>query len=157
AKSRSGRTWLTRHSLAADVSPPPRGASPPMTGACGSPDPDGWPVATGTCRVGSAPVVHTRQLLDAIRARPEDDRLRLGHADAAEEAGDVEQAEFIRIGIAIAEDRATTAQRARAAELESRHGERFVGPVLAEHAEGWSFRRGLVDTIRNVPPCTLAD
>ena len=98
-----------------------------------------------------------QKLLDAIRARPEDDDLRLVYADALEEAGDVEQAEFIRTGISIAQDRATPAEKARATELESLHGERFVGPVVAEHAEGWSFRRGLVDTIRSVPPCTLAD
>ena len=94
------------------------------------------------------------ELLEQIRREPDDDELRLVYADALEQSGDTAQAEFVRAGVAIARGTASPAERERAAELERDHGTRFAG-AIAEHAERWTFERGLVSSVA-IGPLTLA-
>jgi uncharacterized protein (TIGR02996 family) len=85
--------------------------------------------------------------LDAIRANPDDDHVRLIFADWLEERGDP-RGEFIRVQYALeapaTDARRTMALRIREKELLATHARDWLGP-LAELHEHITFRRGFPD------------
>jgi len=84
----------------------------------------------------------TRRLLEAIRAHPDDHELRLVYADAIEESGERERAEFIRRH----ETRLPRVERVKTPRdpLVVQYGPHAVPAVIAAHAKKWKCDRGLV-------------
>jgi uncharacterized protein (TIGR02996 family) len=105
--------------------------------------------------------MHLRPLLDAILANPADDGARLVYADALDEAGDHERAEFVRVQVGI--DRAGSPAefeklRLRSAELRFHHDDRGRAYQRLDWTANYGgdvcvFRRGFVHEVR----CRLRD
>jgi uncharacterized protein (TIGR02996 family) len=85
------------------------------------------------------PQVRLQALLDAIRATPGDDELRLVCADALEECSELDRAELIRAQIAAMREPADAATVARAKALQAERDK-----AIATHASRWKSDRGLV-------------
>src|SRR3954447_22280868 len=97
-------------------------------------------------------------LLAAIREQPDDDLARLAYADFFDENGEADRAHFIRLQMA-AEKRPPRSPRAGelAAEAEgvlAAHERRWLGE-WAELLVGWTFRRGLLDSVTLSPELFL--
>jgi uncharacterized protein (TIGR02996 family) len=88
--------------------------------------------------------------LRAIRAKPEDDLPRLVYADALEESGASERAEFIRVQVALANTPEHDPQfrllEDREHELLGKNEKAWVG-TIREHVPEWTWRRGFVDEL----------
>jgi uncharacterized protein (TIGR02996 family) len=89
----------------------------------------------GAGRAGK-PQTRMQTLLDAIRATPGDDELRLVYADALEEVAELDRAELVRAQIAATREPATTA---RATRLQFERDK-----ALSVQASQWRSDRGLV-------------
>ncbi|VTS00124.1 Repeat-companion domain TIGR02996 OS=Singulisphaera acidiphila (strain ATCC BAA-1392 / DSM 18658 / VKM B-2454 / MOB10) GN=Sinac_4455 PE=4 SV=1 [Gemmata massiliana] len=91
-------------------------------------------------------------LLQAIRAAPDDDTLRLVYADWLDEHDQPQYAEFIRVQCALARlskgapSRAALCQREQ--ELQTWHGYRFLQSGPPRVVRGMTFARGLVEQIQ---------
>ncbi len=98
----------------------------------------------------------TDAFLRAILDNPDDDAPRLIYADWLEEHGDPEQAEFIRVQIALAARKPARGREAnrnlvallrREEELLTRHGEAWRGPVETGRNLSLTFRRGFIEGV----------
>src|SRR5262249_50840446 len=95
-------------------------------------------------------------LLQAIRAEPEDDSLRLICADWLQDHGDPDRAEFIRLEIAL--DRPPfdgpekEALEQRRDELLRRHEAEWFG-VLKQLTEDYTIERGFVEMVSTSARC----
>src|SRR5262245_47497655 len=89
-------------------------------------------------------------LLEAVRAEPDDEGLRLVYADWLEENGDLAHAELIRVQCALERLPAQSPQRyalqTRERELLRKHERSRLGP-LRGGVNSWTFRRGLLEQV----------
>ena len=97
--------------------------------------------------------------LRAIRAKPEDDLPRLVYADALEESGASERAEFIRVQVALANTPEHDPQfrllEDREHELLGKNERAWMGNPSVTPQE-WAWHRGFVDEVINVERSLLA-
>ncbi len=92
----------------------------------------------------------SQPFLRAIRAKPEDDLPRLIYADALEESGASERAEFIRVQVALANTAEHDPQfrvlEDREHELLGKHEETWIGRPDS-WAQEWTWHRGFIDEV----------
>jgi uncharacterized protein (TIGR02996 family) len=90
-------------------------------------------------------------LLELVRAAPDDDGPRLLFADWCDAAGDPDRGEFVRVQLALARlsqrDRRRPPLVRREAELLAAHAARWADPLRGV-ASGPVFRRGFVDEVK---------
>jgi len=104
-------------------------------------------------------MTHEAPLLGAILNDPDDDTLRLVHADVLEERGSP-RGEFIRIQCALARTAADDPSRPgleeREKQLLTAHQAEWVWP-LAHLIDAWEFQRGFVEKVTMRPGASWAD
>ena len=90
------------------------------------------------------------ELLRRVIAAPDDDTPRLAYADWAEDAGDVQRAEFIRLQCRLARMSAADPQFAELQQREAELLAQFAGLwalELGNSVSQWAYRRGFVDAV----------
>jgi uncharacterized protein (TIGR02996 family) len=97
-------------------------------------------------------VTHEDAFLQAIREAPDDDTPRLVFADWLDDHGQVDRAEFIRVGCTLARAQPGSPEQGqlqqRSAELVRMHTETWFGPLLHHFKDRSQIERGFLVALR---------